>query len=388
MAGLAPQLGGYYPRAHPMNPGVLPVTDPPSAWSSGMGMPCVVGSFGTDHILTLTWASSLDEACATYHLSPFGTPYLELDTFFANGGTHIAMVNVGTTDAHHTDYSPPLPSLVHTLEGHAPLSFLLFSNTIPDDTMALLHAHLAPVIDQQQGLVLHAPPAHITHASGIDPWMTDHDLHVKHVAVYFPHLIHPRAMCTVSPVFAMAGLFQRFDHEIGPWRAPSGTTALLHGGVTPAVSVCNEDTVSLTQLGCNVIRQFKVGTVVWGESTGVGLGHERAYWRYISIRRTLSAIRQHITGVSSWIRTHVEQGHDDADRAERGRQAILSVLNGWFTQGALVGSTAEAAYMVTTDPTDSGWCWHYGVCVMTEGEFIMTAFRLPARPENPSHDMV
>lgn len=366
------------------------LSDTPPAWSSGMGSaaPWLVGSFGTEHLLSVQWVSSLEEACTSYHLSPFGLPYLELETFFANGGAHIAMVNCGTNDPNHPDYISPIPALLPIIRDHAPISFLLFSQTLSSNTMDGIHAALSDEIDQQQGLILQAPPAHITDANGVREWMDQHRLHAKHVAVYFPFVIHPMAQRAVSPVFAVAGLFHRFDHEFGPWRAPSGSAALLHGGMVPSIGVSNEDTITLTQLGCNVIRQFKVGTVVWGESTGMGLGHERAYWRYISIRRTLSAIRQQVKGLSEWIRSHVDQGHNQADANERGRAAIMMILDGFFKQGALIGDTPDSAYMVTTVPTDTGRCWHYGVCLMTAGEMMMTAFDLPDHPGAISHDVV
>jgi len=365
-------------------------TNTPPIGSSGMGTaaPWVIGAFGTEHILRVKWASSLEEACACYHLAPFGIPYLELDTFFANGGAHIAMVNLGTTDPHHPDHVPPIPALLPLIRTHAPLSFLLFSATLSDSLIIRLHQSLSPDIDQQQGLIVHTPPPSITDAGMVIPWMETHHLNHKHVAVYFPSVIHPMAQRAVSPVFAVSGLFHRFDHDVGPWRAPSGSAALLHGGVVPTIGVSNEETIALTQAGCNVIRQFKVGTMVWGESTGVGLRHERAYWRYISIRRTLAAIRQHISNLTAWIQSHVDQGQTRADAAEQGRMAIMKGLDGFFKQGGLVGETPESAYMVTTVPTDTGWCWHYGVCLMTAGEMIMTSFELPPRPTTPSDDMV
>lgn len=336
------------------------------------GVAVVLGSYGPNRVGQVEWVSSLEECMGIYELSPFGVSHVEFASFFGNGGMQLMVMNVGECGRWNDPTEGDVEWIRGALVGVGVCDFLVCSETLGGVAMKSLMGCLLETVDRQQGMVLASPSAGIG-VNEVDEWMLEWGLHAKHVAVYFPRIRHREWGCEGSVIFAVAGLFSRFDHEVGPWRAPSGTSAVLEGHWVPVDTLSNEETIGLNRIGCNVVRQFKMGTLLWGGVTGVGLQHEQAYWRYISIRRSLLMIRRHVESLRGWL---VENVGRDERVGEWVTEAIRVFLVGLYDAGALVGKTVDEGYTLEFMSIDGAMVWQYGVCLMTEGEYMMSSLRV------------
>lgn len=146
----------------------------------------------------------------------------------------------------------------------------------------------------------------------------------------------------LPPSGAMAGVFTFIDQTRGVWNAPANTT--LASVVSPTLKLNSEQQGELNKplngKAIDVIRQFPGrGSVVWGARTLDGNSND---WRYIQVRRTLIYVEQSI-------KLALDQFVFAANDGKTWVGAVSMVSNflqGLWSQGGLMGSTATEAFTV------------------------------------------
>src|SRR5262249_53193482 len=148
---------------------------------------------------------------------------------------------------------------------------------------------------------------------------------------------------TLPPSAAIAGVYASVDRDRGVWKAPAniGLTSVIG----PTVKITHDEQENLnvdTTAGksINAIRAFTGrGPLVWGARTLAGNDNE---WRYVSVRRLFIMIEESVKKASAFA---VFEPNDSATWLKV-KAMIESFLYGLWTQGALAGSTTDAAYFV------------------------------------------
>lgn len=158
-------------------------------------------------------------------------------------------------------------------------------------------------------------------------------------ALYFPWLVvlEGGRRRVVPPSGHVAGIISRLDGEVGVHKAPAN--AILEGVVDLDVLLRDAHLAMLNDIGINCMRPFGPrGLRVWGART---LSSDPA-WRYVNVRRTVSAIMAAIDTGMQWV---VFEPNDRAlwKRIEREITIFLSRLR---SRGMLAGETAEEAFIV------------------------------------------
>lgn len=184
----------------------------------------------------------------------------------------------------------------------------------------------------------------------------------------------------LPPSAAVAGVYATVDRERGVWKAPANVS--LAGVIGPVAKITHEDQENLNVdpdagKSINAIRAFTgKGTLVWGARTLAGNDNE---WRYVSVRRLFNMIEESTrkstafavfepNEINSWLKV---------------KAMIESFLYGLWEQGALAGSTPQAAYfvnvglgktMTTQDVLEGRMIVEIGVAAVRPAEFIILRF--------------
>ena len=201
-----------------------------------------------------------------------------------------------------------------------------------------------------------------------------------HAALYFPWLITREGGRTrpVPPCGHMAGIFSRSDASTGVHKAPANE--IVEGVVDLEVLLQDAHLALLYDSGINCIRPFASrGLRVWGART-LSSEHE---WRFINVRRTVSAIAQAIENGTQWAVFEP----NNSGLWKRLVSIISTFLAGLRTQGILNGDTPDEAFFVQCDTetnppesVDRGMLvTRIGLAVSRPVEFII--FRLAQRLE-------
>jgi len=166
-------------------------------------------------------------------------------------------------------------------------------------------------------------------------------------AVYYPRvsIFDPTGKSDsglASPCGAIAGLYARTDAERGVWKAPAGTTALLHG-VGGAETTLSEDEMALLQAASvNPLRQLDhEGLVVWGSRT-FQPAEPANEWPYVPTRRLALFIEESVHRGLAWA---VFEPNAEPLWA-RIRLAVSSFMNQLFRAGAFQAARSAEAYFV------------------------------------------
>ncbi|MGK0357754.1 MAG: phage tail sheath protein FI [Bradymonadia bacterium] len=202
-----------------------------------------------------------------------------------------------------------------------------------------------------------------------------------HAALYFPWLItlEDGRRRAVPPSGHIAGIFSRSDASHGVHKAPANE--IVEGIVDLEVLLQDAHLALLYDKGINCIRPFASrGLRVWGART---LSSDPE-WRYINVRRTVSAIAQAIENGTQWA---VFEPNNPA-LWKRLVSVISSFLAGLRVLGVLDGATPDEAFFVQCDPetnppesVDRGMLvTRIGLAVSRPVEFIV--FRLAQRLES------
>jgi phage tail sheath protein FI len=184
----------------------------------------------------------------------------------------------------------------------------------------------------------------------------------------------------LPPSPAIAGVYASVDRERGVWKAPANVS--LAAVIGPVTKITNEDQASLNDdpnagKSINAIRAFTgKGTLVWGARTLAGNDNE---WRYVPVRRLFIMIEESVQKASAFAVFEP----NDATTWLKVKAMIESYLYGLWEQGALAGSTPEAAYFVqvglgkTMTPQDvleGRMIVEIGVAAVRPAEFIILRF--------------
>lgn len=185
---------------------------------------------------------------------------------------------------------------------------------------------------------------------------------------------------TLPPSAAIAGVYAAVDRERGVWKAPANVS--LTAVIGPVTKITHEQQENLNVdptagKSINAIRAFTGrGTLVWGARTLAGNDNE---WRYVSVRRLFNVIEESTQKATSFAVFEP----NDATTWLKVKAMIESYLFGLWEQGALTGSTSEAAYfvnvglgktMTTQDILEGRMIVEIGIAAAHPAEFIILRF--------------
>jgi uncharacterized protein len=184
----------------------------------------------------------------------------------------------------------------------------------------------------------------------------------------------------LPPSAAIAGTYASVDRDRGVWKAPANVS--LASVIGPVAKITADDQEGLNVdptagKSINAIRAFTgKGTLVWGARTLAGNDNE---WRYIPVRRLFILIEESVQKASAFA---VFEPNDAATWLKV-KAMIESYLYGLWEQGALAGSTPEAAYFVNVglgktmtaqDVLEGRMIVEIGVAAVRPAEFIILKF--------------
>lgn len=201
-----------------------------------------------------------------------------------------------------------------------------------------------------------------------------------HAALYFPWLIvlDPQRRA-VPPSGHVAGIIARSDKTYGIHKAPANEP--IEGIVDLEVMLQDAHLARLTEVGINCMRTFGPrGIRLWGART---LSSD-SDWRYLNVRRTVSAIAWAIEQGTQWA-VFEPNGPLLWKRVSR---IVAGFLMGLRERGMLSGETPEDAFFVhcnsetnTPENVDRGiLTTRIGLAVTRPVEYIV--FRLSQRLED------
>lgn len=266
--------------------------------------------------------------------------------FFANGGSHCYVVNLGASEG------PLAPDDLLLLDAIDEISLVAapgvsdaasYDVLIGDcerrgDRFAILDTPAA--IDPLERFERQSRPGDDTSTGGLRPRSSKRGL----AAVYTPWIVIHDALSgaptTQPPSGHVAGLFARIDAERGVHKAPAN--AALAGALSLTRSISRAEQDGLNPLGINCIRSFHDGIKVWGART---LADSSSEWRYVPIRRLVTMISQSVALGTRWV---VFEPNDEPlwQALRRDVDAFLHTL---WRDGALAGAKPEEAYFVRCD---------------------------------------
>lgn len=184
----------------------------------------------------------------------------------------------------------------------------------------------------------------------------------------------------LPPSAAIAGVYARVDRERGVWKAPANVS--LSSVIGPTVQITSDEQDKLnvdptSGKSINAIRAFPgKGTLVWGARTLAGNDNE---WRYVPVRRLFIMIEESARKATSFAVFEP----NDAGTWLKVKGMLESYLYGLWEQGALQGSTPEAAYYVNVglgrtmsaqDVLEGKMIVEIGVAAVRPAEFIVLRF--------------
>lgn len=185
---------------------------------------------------------------------------------------------------------------------------------------------------------------------------------------------------TLPPAAAIAGVYAATDRNRGVWKAPANVNIVSVTGPTKDITAQEQENLNVdTTAGksINAIRQFTgKGTLVWGARTLAGNDNE---WRYISVRRLFNTIEESCKKSTAFAVFE----SNDANTWLKVKAMIDSYLYGLWQQGALAGSTSEAAYfvnvglgktMTSQDILEGRMIVEIGIAAVRPAEFIILRF--------------
>ena len=184
----------------------------------------------------------------------------------------------------------------------------------------------------------------------------------------------------LPPSGGMAGVFTAIDATRGVWNAPANVS--LVSVIDPTVRINNDMqadlNVPLDGKAIDAIRQFPSrGNVVWGARTLLGNSND---WRYIQVRRTIVYIEQSIKNAMMPFVFAPNTGQTWSTVVS----SVSNFLQGLWSQGGLMGSTAAEAYtvecglgstMTAQDVLDGYMIVQVQLQMIRPAEFIVLTFK-------------
>ena len=185
----------------------------------------------------------------------------------------------------------------------------------------------------------------------------------------------------LPPSAAVAGVYAAVDRDRGVWKAPANVSLSSTIGPTAKITSADQESLNAPDDGSgksiNAIRSFAgKGTLVWGARTLAGDDNE---WRYVPVRRLFNTIEESTKKASAFAVFEP----NNATTWLKVKAMIEAYLYGLWEQGALMGSTPEAAYFVnvglgkTMTPQDvlnGRMIVEIGIAAVRPAEFIILRF--------------
>jgi Bacteriophage tail sheath protein len=204
----------------------------------------------------------------------------------------------------------------------------------------------------------------------------------RYAAVYYPWLKVPDPLAggdasrRVPPSGHVAGAYANNDLTIGVHHPPANLELEFVNDVAQSISDLQQE--GLNENDINAIRALPGrGIRIWGARSLAPAAD--AAWRFIHVRRLMSAIEETAERSSRWT---VFQNNDDALRGSL-KHSMSVLLEGIWAKGALKGARLADAFFVTCDATnnpqhviDRGQVvCEVGVAVAAPMEFIVFEIR-------------
>ena len=223
------------------------------------------------------------------------------------------------------------------------------------DLWTLDNGQRAQVADVQRALIAHceaagdrmaildAPPD--MRPQDVLEWrMQDAGYDSRFAALYWPWIEVRSPLdgetLTIPPSGHIAGIWCRSDATRGVHKAPANEVTRGANGI--AFQITQSEQGALNQVGINCIRAFPGrGIRVWGART---LSSDPA-WRYINVRRLFNYVSESIMQGTQW---SVFEPNDQKLWIQL-RIAVSSFLTRTWRDGALFGSSPDAAFYVKCD---------------------------------------
>ena len=202
-------------------------------------------------------------------------------------------------------------------------------------------------------------------------------------ALYFPwvKVLDGNRRVSVPPCGHLAGIISRSDREVGVHKAPANS--VVEGIVDLDVILQDAHLALLNNAGINCIRAFGPrGLRIWGARTM----SSDASWRFVNVRRTVSAISAAIERGMQWVVF-------EPNKASLWKRIVANIsifLSDLWRLGLLTGTSPEQAFFVQCDEETNPKAdiakgritTQIGVAVARPVEFII--FRVSRRLEDQS----
>lgn len=151
-----------------------------------------------------------------------------------------------------------------------------------------------------------------------------------------------RKIDVLPPSGAVAGVYTYVDQTRGVWNAPANIS--LTSVLGPTIKLNNDQqgdlNVPLDGKAVDAIRYFvNRGTIIWGARTLDGNSND---YRYVQVRRTLIYLEQSIKNALNQFVFAANEGNTWVTVVS----TISSFLQGFWSQGGLMGATAAEAFKV------------------------------------------
>jgi phage tail sheath protein FI len=184
----------------------------------------------------------------------------------------------------------------------------------------------------------------------------------------------------LPPSSAVAGAYATVDRNRGVWKAPANVSLASVIGPISKITHAQQENLNVDPSAgksINAIRAFSgKGTLIWGARTLAGNDNE---WRYVSVRRLFNMIEESVQKSTAFAVFEP----NDATTWLKVKAMIEAYLYGLWQQGALAGSTPEAAYFVNVglgntmtpqDVLDGRMIIEIGIAAVRPAEFIILRF--------------
>jgi phage tail sheath protein FI len=305
----------------------------------------MVGVAAKGVVNTPTLVTSLNAYTQTFGaVSNLNTFSMAVSQFFNNGGQTLYVINAASDSV--ADITTALGYLANiTLYNILVVPDL--ANMTQSDAVSVIGTAL-PIAYGDNAMMIVDYPTSIVTTTAITAFATQvvnaSPTAATNAAIYFPSITVQSSGGSGSAFIgsgsSVAGIYATADLNVGVWQSPAGVVNGKLQGVKSLPVTLNDNTMNeLTQSGINPIQnQVNNGIVVWGART---LSQDANY-KYISVRRTVLAIKQ---GIEQGIYWAVFESNTSLTWG-----AIINSVSAYLTtawqEGALFGATASDAYTV------------------------------------------
>lgn len=189
-----------------------------------------------------------------------------------------------------------------------------------------------------------------------------------------------RAIGTVPPSGAVAGVYATVDRTRGVHKAPANVSLAYVSGPTVRLSDAEQAPLNVDAIAgksINAIRSFAGrGTLVWGARTLAGNSNE---WRYVPVRRLFNVVEESVKKSTAWAVFEP----NDANLWVKVKGMIDNYLTTKWQEGALAGAApADAFYtavglgqtMTPQDVLEGRLIVEIGLAAVRPAEFIVLRF--------------